>query len=392
MIEDYLQGAIGQSLERERQLREIVQRHYRREYDGLRQICLGRLDSARAELQTLAREAIANGKLQTPRRLREFKRAIEQLNAIESVGAFALSRAGPEDDFLNELITAICREIRYPLVVPTVSQMSQEYFHIYPEFNLLCLPLIEGRFLLHLPDIYHELCHPLHRPQNLDLPKLEPYHDAYKQSLFAALEYFDKESVEADRLRKPEARFRQIQLWCTCWIKYWMEELFCDLFGVLTSGPAYAWAHYHLCIERGGDPFETPHALAVSHPADDARMKVILKALSAMGFPSDCALVEGAWKDFLATTTACATPEYSQCYSDAVTSQIVGAAKDAVEGIGIRIAAPGAMPPAIGVLNDAWRHFWLDPRQYPAWEKKSLDGLRTSAHAAVSSPAIDAGA
>ena len=44
MIESYLIGSVGQSLERIRQLRQIVQGPYRREYDGLRQICLTRLD------------------------------------------------------------------------------------------------------------------------------------------------------------------------------------------------------------------------------------------------------------------------------------------------------------------------------------------------------------
>ena len=52
MIEPYLIGSVGQSLERIRQLRQIVQRTYRREYDGLRQICLTRLDVAQAAFQS----------------------------------------------------------------------------------------------------------------------------------------------------------------------------------------------------------------------------------------------------------------------------------------------------------------------------------------------------
>ena len=47
MIETYLMGSIGQLLERIRQLRQIVQGPYRREYDGLRQICLTHLDTTR---------------------------------------------------------------------------------------------------------------------------------------------------------------------------------------------------------------------------------------------------------------------------------------------------------------------------------------------------------
>ncbi len=86
---------------------------------------------------------------------------MEQISNIEGIGIFALKRATDEDAFLNRLITDIGTEIAYPLVTPVVCHMSQDYFHIYPDFNLLCLPLIESRFLLHLPDVYHELCHPM---------------------------------------------------------------------------------------------------------------------------------------------------------------------------------------------------------------------------------------
>ena len=51
MIEEYLVGSIHQSLERIRQLRGIVQARYPREYDGLRQNCLNKLDRASDELE-----------------------------------------------------------------------------------------------------------------------------------------------------------------------------------------------------------------------------------------------------------------------------------------------------------------------------------------------------
>jgi hypothetical protein len=197
------------------------------------------------------------------------------LNNVEGIGVFALSRTSTDDDFLNRLITGICKEIAYPLITPVISQMSQDYFHIYPDFNLLCLPPMESRFLLHLPDIYHELCHPLHR--NFDVPRLEPYEKAYKQSLFGMVRHYQIEIDAADRLRNQEGRLFQLQLWRNCWVKYWMEEFFCDLFGLLAVGPAFAWSHYHLCIKRGGDPFHTPLMFETTHPADDARMRAFFR-------------------------------------------------------------------------------------------------------------------
>ena len=276
MIEPYLIGSICQSLERIRQLRQIVQRSYRREYDGLRQICLTYLDTERAALRRLDEETIVDAALQAPRRIREFKRIVEQLEAVENVGVFALSRVSQDDDFLNRLTTDICQEITYPLIPPVVSHISQDYFHIYPEFNLLCLPLMESRFLLHLSDIYHELCHLFHLDQNADLPTLESYHTAYNRSRFKMVQHFRDEIVAADRLLKSESKLYQLQLWQTCWVKFWMQEFFCDLFGVLTTGPAFAWSHYHLCVKRSDAPFATPLMFETTHPADDARMHAAL--------------------------------------------------------------------------------------------------------------------
>ena len=379
MIENYLAGSIGQSLERIRQLRQIVQGQYRREYDGLRQVCLMRLDNAQAELGRLAKETVVDIALQTPRRIREFKRIVQQINVVEGVGAFALSRVGPDDDFLNRLITDICSEIRYPLIPPVISQMSQDYFHIYSDFNLLCLPLIESRFLLHLPDIYHELCHPFHRMQNSNLPALEPYHAAYKASLFAMVAHFRDEIVSAERVRKPTGKHYQLELWRTSWVKYWMEELFCDLFGVLTTGPAFVWSHYHLCVERGGDPFDTPMMSMSTHPADDARMRAALAMLNESGFKEDAELIKAAWRDFIDVMEYTPPPEYRQCYPDALLSVIVSKIKEGVQEIGTATTCPGAQAPVVALLNAAWQEFWKAPKSYQTWEAAQLGALWKSA-------------
>lgn len=377
MIEPYLTGSVAQALERARQLIQIVQGQYPREYDGLRQICLVRLDGIRRELLGLAQESIVDPRFQTPRRVRHLKRIMEQLSATESVGVFALSRTRSDDDFLNRLITTICDDIAYPLIRPTISQMSQDYFHIYTEFNLLCMPLIEGRFLLHLPDIYHELCHPLHRPQNADLPSLEAYHDSYGNSLFTVSEHFNEEIVAAERLKSPPGKLYHLQLWRTCWIKYWMEEFFCDLFGVLTAGPAFAWAHFHLCVERGGDPFVTPMTFSSSHPADAARMKAMLKMLTAMRFASEAKAISAAWSDFEAVIEARPSPEYARCYADGILLQIVDSARQGVPTMGVKVASPGSMTSTVSMLNDAWAQFWRDPAKYASWEAKKVEALRS---------------
>ena len=378
MVEKYLIGAIDQSLERTRQLRQIVQRRYPREYDGLRQICLTQLDETQVTLRHLAKETVVDPALQTPRRVREFKRIVRQLNAIEGVGVFALSRTSPDDDFLNRLITSVCEEIAYPLISPTISHISQDYFHIYRDFNLLCLPLMESRFLLHLPDIYHELCHPFHQRQNADLPALESYHIAYKRSLFAMVRHFRSEITAAERVRRPEGKIYQHQLWNTSWAKFWMQEFFCDLFGVLMAGPAFAWAHYHLCVKRGGDPFETPLMFESTHPADDARMRAALMMLAATGFDAEMKLIEKAWRDFVEIMGYDPVPEYQQCYPEPLLSEIVSAAQEGIEGTGVVTAKSDALTPIVGLLNSAWQEFWRAPKDYQAWETAQFDTLRNA--------------
>ena len=376
MIEAYLVGSIDQSMERLRQLRQIIQGPYRREYDGLRQICLERLDAVQEAVRRLSEETVVDIALQTPRRVREFERIVELLESVENIGALALSRINQDDDFLNRLITDICREIKYPLIPPVVSHTSQDYIHIFLDFNLLCLPLVESRFLLHLPDIYHELCHPFHREQNTELPTLETYHTAYKRSLFKTVRHFRDEIVTVERLRKPAGLLYQLQLWQTCWVRYWMIEFFCDLFAVIIAGPAYAWSHYHLCVKRGGNPFMTPMVSYTTHPADDARMCAVLAMLSATGFEIEARKVRQAWNEYVEIMNYAPEPEYRQCYPDNLFSEIVPAAKQGIDGIGMSVASQGELTPVVRLLNSAWREFWREPNGYKTWEAAQFEHLR----------------
>ena len=380
MVEKYLTGSMDQSLERARQLRQIVQGKYPCEYDRLRKICLKQLNESQASLQRLSAETIVDTALQTPRRVREFKRIVSQLNNVENVGAFALSRVSRDDDFLNRLITDVCREINYPLIPPVVSHISQDYFHIYLNFNLLCLPLVESRFLLHLPDIYHELCHLFHREQNADLPLLKAYHVAFERSLFDAVRHFHDCIVAAERVSEPAGKLYQLQLWRTCWVKYWMQEFYCDLFGVLEAGPAFVWSHYHLCIKRGGDPFETPLTFVSTHPADDARMRAMQLMLTANGFDGEVKRIDAAWRDFVVIMGYKVEPEYRQCYPEELLSRIVSATKEGVEGTGVVTAKPDTLAPIVDLLNSAWQEFWRAPEDYQAWEAKRCGELRNSSH------------
>ena len=308
---------------------------------------------------------------------------MEQLNSVEGIGVFALSRISKDDRFLNRFTTRICSEIAFPLRSPSASHISQDYFQIYPGFGLLCVPLLESRFLLHLPDIYHELCHLFHHGPHIDLPELETYHAAYVRSQFEMVRQFRDETIAAERLRKPVGLRDQLELWMTSWSKYWMQEFFCDLFAVSTAGPAFAWSHYHLCVERGGDPFETPLVSMTTHPADDARMRAALLMLTALGFDAEAQRIEGTWQDYVGTMDYFPAPEYRQCYPENLLSGIVAAAQEGIRGSGVVVARPDTLVPGVALLNEAWQVFWQTPEDYQVWEAEKLKALRTTLDAAL---------
>ena len=82
-----------------------------------------------------------------------------------------------------------------------MTTLSQQYFCIITELNLLCVPLTEGQFLLHLPDLYHELAHPLLVEE--DDPLVEPLQAALFLALRDALGYLADELAKEDRRRGP---------------------------------------------------------------------------------------------------------------------------------------------------------------------------------------------
>jgi hypothetical protein len=192
------------------------------------------------------------------------------LDVLETVAIAALHRAHDDDHRLNAVLETIRQEIKYPLVRPVVSGLSQRYFCIHPELNLLCVPLTEGQFLLHLPDLYHELGHPLLTVGND--PVVEPFHRAYLDALTEVLTYIGSEKVKESRRRGPDHPRFLLNQWESTWIRFWLTEFFCDLFAVYVVGPAFAWAHLHLFAKRGGDAYDVPMTGVSTHPADAARM------------------------------------------------------------------------------------------------------------------------
>jgi hypothetical protein len=208
-------------------------------------------------------------------------------------------------------------------------------------------------------------------------PQVGPFQQAYAEALNAVHAYLAAEMQhERSNTRGPQA-YRQYLATCLDCREDWLIEFLCDLFAACTVGAAYGWGHFHLHVGRGGDPFSVPKRSPTEHPADAARMDVILRALRRLNLSQDATAIEGRWRQLLSTIRAGETAEYRRCFPSALLETIVDKAHQGVQALGCQLAQPGMQQPIRKLLNDAWAEFWQTPSGYVAWEKREADKLGT---------------
>lgn len=369
----YLDGAIDQQISRGEGLIKRIPSNLSREFHLLAQCCQDRLLTANEGLRRLLSDKRFQDEKNQPERLRMFRRVVGEMVHLETVGIAALERANSSDEILNKLVEKIRQEIRYPLLPPVVTSLSQEYFHIFSDLNLLCVPLAESDYLLHLPDIYHELAHPLATTRRD--PRIRPFQVALENVFRVAIEYTNEQYNKERPKRGPDALKDYWLVWEKSWLN-WSVEFFCDLFGVYTLGPAYVWAHINLCAKYGTNPFDVPQFAPNSHPADDARFRVMVAALENMGFVEQASSTTKEWSLLLELSGSMSTPEYLKCYPDHLINTIVGQAKNGIIALGCRIASPSTNDFVHSLLNQAWDRFWENPRKYNDWESSAVNELK----------------
>ena len=270
------------------------------------------------------------------------------------------------------LVDRIRTETHYPLLPPVVTPLSQSYFKIYPELNLLCVPLSERNFLLHLPDIYHELAHPL-IAEKYD-PRVKPFQDALSRALDLVLGYLEEELEREARSRGPKEFIDNLYGWSNAWVGGWAIELFCDLFAVYTLGPAFVWSHLHLSATRGKDPY---HTLSyASHPSDAARMATMLSGLRLAGFDTQASTLQERWNELMLISAATPEPEYDRCFPNYILQGFAQEAQRGVSEIGCRGVSSETKDIVHSALNDAWDDFWNDPEGYATKEKALVTNLK----------------
>lgn len=373
-MKDYFSGSIKQHQERCSRLLERIPRDLPREFHALAQKCGDELRELHDTMTWLLKDSKMQLPDYQPERLRQFRRIVKHMNMLETTAISALVRHNEDDLFLNRLIEHIRVETNLPLLPPIVSSLSQEYFHILTNLNLLFVPLSEGDFLLHLPDLYHELAHPL-IAERYDRRVLA-FQAALSQTLDMVLEYISAEQEKEQRKNRPPQRIAfYLYLWQQSWLE-WATEFYCDLFAICTVGPAFAWSHIFLCAKYGKNLFEVPTTGMISHPADDARMKAMLYALRQLGYTNETDMISAKWNELITISGAKADAEYRRCFPEHLLQTIAATAVQGVQDIGCLVANPTLSAPVYNILNEAWAEFFNNPMQYTTWERTAVRRLR----------------
>ncbi len=374
-MKDYLTGVINEMIERARMLKMEIPRHdLKPDFSTLAQSTRDEIDRIITQLSYLLENLTLLDSNSISLYLRGFRGSVGDLDLVENICVAALNRANDNDTYLNQLVRNICSNIKYPLLPPVVSCLSNlKYYHIYPEFNLLCVPLLEHRFLLHLPDLYHELAHPL--ISNKNDPLTELFTIALVRFINEAHSYIEEEFVKERRRNGPREFQMMLEVWRYTWL-HWAEELFCDLFAIFTLGPAFAWSHLHLTVKRNGNPYFFPKYERSLHPPDHARMTAMLLALRYIDFEAQANKIEEKWKTFLNVCGAKKEPEYNRAFPERLLEQCVVRAFEGTTSMKCRIVNEKTHDRIHTLLNTAWQKFWDDPTTYTVWEEEEVSKLR----------------
>lgn len=375
MMDAYLDALIDQALERTKVLRgKIKNPLLSAEFTGLQSRCEGRLDEIIRRLNFLAEDSDVKAKENVPTRIRLMRRAFEDLASLECTGIAALNRPSGDDVLLNKVLFRIYREIKYPLNPPTLTCLSQSYYCVYPPIGLLSVPLAESDFLLHLPDLYHELGHPILTA--IDDPRAENFQDQYvKFNEIVSAKFSERMTNILLETGPKEYHIFEAKVLLRSWVKYWSREFFCDLFAVYTLGPAYAWAHLHLTASTDADPYAVNPTQVTTHPPDQARMEAMLFALDLLGLRNNISEIKSKWDKLIAMTGCRQSALYRKACPTQLLEQAAIHALEGTKAIGCRLADDKATGEIHDLLNEAWDIFWKDPRMYLSWERKKVSAL-----------------
>ena len=304
--------------------------------------------------------------------LYRFNRAHREFKAIHSYRYLAIKNYRDPEIFFYRVITQIYSEHRIYALPPIVSTISNHdyYYWAVPYFEIIAVPSGEEHSLLNLPDLYHEIGHLLHSMFG---------GKSCEVSGVLIDKHFAKEIVRVQD-EGTAAHFQGIlEVAKYLWDASWLEEFTSDLVGAYMTGTAYAWTNLKLLSIGHGSTkiFE----YSESHPADEARMRLIILMLEKLGLKEDQDKVESAWKVFLKDTEVFKPNGYSLLYPQNLLQQIVDEFYVFYQNADL-VSYPELVNLGSGsisqLLNDAWNNAQNNPTSYFDYETNSIASLKSS--------------
>lgn len=308
-------------------------------------------------------------------RLQQYSQFSQVMRMLEAFPITTILRYEDNEHYFFALLQRIVSQISYTHPVPIVSTFSKDYYWALPEFNLLAVPPFEEFSLLSLPDLLHELAHVLIRQHQKEF--------IGRFAITLKMHFRQQRQYVQDQQKPPgyDAMIQKIQ---EQWIDEWLAEFASDMIATFLVGPAYGWAHIRLCASQGNSVFlPGPDKVAgASHPADNSRMDAILKILDLLKLEVDSKAIKQHWEEYHKRSGHKMPQDYALCYPILMIEKLAEKVFEACRGVKLRAYTDqAALPTNLNVpilLNQAWQQFRLDPKTYPEWEKRALEGLRES--------------
>jgi len=378
MMKEYLKATITEQINRGLYLKKLIPHPLQYpELETLAERCSKIIDENVAYLKSLLQELENRGEKDLRDIYRGFRTCARQIELVESYGIPALYYVTPEIGYLNKLIFKIHQEINLPLTPPSVACISTNYYYLHSFTNVIFVPLGESNFLLHLPDVFHEIGHEVFYNKGNEL-RLKKVNENCHEAIRIITKYYRELLARKIRETGPPGIPKIIKYFHSQWKDYWMEEFFCDLFACYTLGPAYAWSHLYLTTKKTEDAY----SLSQKHPSDDSRMKMLLLGLRKLGFSSEAESLQSKWNNLPLIANIEPIVEYQYAYPIELMEEVSDLFLEGLRESGFSIVSPEKLEnlnqnSIIKLLNEAWKTFWKDPVTFRKWEEKAVEKLKS---------------
>ena len=297
--------------------------------------------------------------------LRVLKHCTRTISEVEGYAMPPLHCQSEKAVFLNDVLSAMHREVGLPFPCPAAPCMSSEYYFVHPPTNTVHVPLSEAAFLLHMPDFYHELGHLLLDGSDHGV-ECGPILDGVDGAVGAINDWYSQLTGRMERESAPAPIRNGVKWMWSRWRLVWIQEAFCDLFALFAAGPAYAHSNLHLVSKVDQDIHELKILGKQDHSSGEARMRLLDIGMRLLGHEHEAARVRREWGD-MAHFCGNPRPGYDDAFPSGLLRQIAAAILPTFGRAGLRgyscegRASGGSGGDTVaGLLNEAWRGFWRD--------------------------------